>query len=200
MAAAHELSHQLRNESSLPARLIAASTLSMDAEGENVAMDTTVEGAHNGLMHSPPHRENILDRHFNYAGFAVVWDQGRLWVVEDFVHAMRTYSAEDAEGQVMKAVIADRERAKLPPLRRSAVDGLRDTACGMAQADSLQTSATSALSHKYNVVTYTSMDPAVFSASKLAERPEIQEVSVAVCFARTRTYTGGAYWVIALFR
>ena len=73
MAAAHELSHQLRNEASLPTRLTSASSLRMDAEGENVAMDVTVESAHQHLMHSPPHRANILDGHFNYAGFAAVW-------------------------------------------------------------------------------------------------------------------------------
>jgi hypothetical protein len=199
MAAAHELSHQLRNESSLLARLTAASTLRMDAEGENVAMNITLEGVHKSLMHSPPHRENILDSRFNYAGFAAVWDQGQLWVVEDFAHAIRNYSAEDAEDLVAKAIETNREKAKRPALRRTRLNWLRDVACGMARADSLQTSTTRGLSHEYNIVTYTQTDPAVFSVSKLSERPDIQAVSVAVCFARTKTYPGGAYWVIVLF-
>jgi hypothetical protein len=199
MAAAHELSHQLENEPSIPVRLTSASTLRMDAEGENVAMDVTLPGAHQGLMPSPPHRANILDQHFNYAGFSVVWDKAQLWVVEDFAHAMRTYSAEAAEDLVAKAVDTQREKAKLPAFRRASPDSLRDVACGMAQADSLQTSAVNGLSQKHSVVTYTQTDPAVFPVSKLMERPDIQTFAVAVCFARTKTYPGGAYWVIALF-
>jgi uncharacterized protein YkwD len=199
MAAARELSHQLRNEPSIPARLTAASALRMDAEGENVALDITLEGAHESLMHSPPHRANILDAHFNYAGFAVVWDKRQLWVVEDFAHAMRNYSEEDAEDRVARTIEMNRERAKLQPLRRLRVDGLHDAACGMAQADSLQTSATGSLGRKYNIVTYTQTDPAVFPASKMAARADIHNVSVAVCFARTATYPGGVYWVIVLF-
>lgn len=199
MAEAHELSHQLENESSIPARLSAATTLHVDAEGENVAMDVTLAGAHNGLMHSPPHRANILDAHFNYAGFAVVWDKRQLWVVEDFAHAARNYSTDAAEDLVARTIDSNREKAKLPLLAHVKVEGLRDAACGMAQADSLRTSAISSLSHKYNVVTYTQTDPAVFPVSKLAERPDIHDVAVGVCFARTKTYPGGAYWVIGLF-
>jgi hypothetical protein len=199
MAAAHELSHQLEDEPSLPARLTAATSLRMDAEGENVALDVTLAGAHKGLMHSPPHRANILDPHFNYAGFAAVWDKGQLWVVEDFAHAMRSYSAEDAENLVAKAIDNNRRAAKLPTLRHTEFSGLRDVACGMARADSLRTGATDDLSHKYSVVTYTQSDPTVFSVSRLAERPDIQNVGVAVCFARTKTYPGGAYWTIVLF-
>jgi uncharacterized protein YkwD len=95
MAATHELSHQLTNESSLQVRLSAASPLRMDAEGENVALNITLVGAHESLMQSPPHRATILDSRFNYAGCAAVWDKGQLWVVEDFAHAMRNYSAEE---------------------------------------------------------------------------------------------------------
>src|ERR1700722_965219 len=199
MAAAHELSHQLRNEASLPARLTAATRLRMDAEGENVAVDVTVERAHRHLMHSPPHRANILDGHFNYAGFATVWDKGQLWVVEDFAHAGHNYPADAAEDRVVKAIGAPREKSTVPPLRRISLDWLHDAACGMAQADSLQTTATSSLSRKYNVVTYTQTDPAVFPSSNLAARPDLHDVSVSVCSARTKTYPGGVYWVIALF-
>jgi hypothetical protein len=199
MAAAHELSHQLSGESSLPARLTANSLLHMDAEGENVAVDVTMQSAHQHLMHSPPHRANILDGHFNYAGFAAVWDKGQLWVTEDFAHAGHNYSVEAAENLVVKSVDTSRQKSKLQPLEHIKFEWLHDVACGMAQADSLQTSATTNLSRKYNIVTYTQTDPATFPASNLVGRPDIQKVSVAVCFARTKTYSGGVYWVIALF-
>jgi hypothetical protein len=199
MAAAHELSHQLRNEASLPTRLTSASSLRMDAEGENVAMDVTVESAHQHLMHSPPHRANILDGHFNYAGFAAVWDKGQLWVVEDFAHAGRDYSTEAAEDLVAKTIDTSRAKSRLQPLQHVKLDWLHDVACGMAQADGLRTGATTNLSHKYNVITYTQTDPAVLPASNLPGRPDIHDVSVAVCSARTKTYSSGVYWVIALF-
>ena len=199
MAAAHELTHQLENESSMPARLTAATSLHMDAEGENVALNTSVSGAHQGLMHSPPHRANILDPHFNYAGFAVVWDKRQLWVVEDFAHAGRNYSADAAEDLVAKAIDSDREKAKLAPLRRDRLASLHDAACGMAAADSLQTTAISSLSQKYSIVAYTQSDPAVFPASKLTARRDIHDFAVAACFARTKSYAGGVYWLIALF-
>jgi cysteine-rich secretory family protein len=199
MAMAHELSHQLRNEASLPTRLTSASSLRMDAEGENVAMDVTVESAHLHLMHSPPHRANILDGHFNYAGFAAVWDKGQLWVVEDFAHAGHDYSTEAAEDLVAKTIDISRAKSRLQPLQHVKLDWLHDVACGMAQADSLQTGTTTNLSHKYNVITYTQTDPAVLPASNLPGRPDIHEVSVAVCSARTKTYPSGVYWVVALF-
>ena len=171
----------------------------MDAEGENVALDITLVGAHESLMQSPPHRATILDSRFNYAGCAAVWDKGQLWVV-DFAHAMRNYSAEEAEDLIAKAIDTNREKGQLPALRRARLDLLRDVACGMARADSVQTSATLDLRHEYNVVvTDTRTDPAVFSVSKLPARPDIQKVAVAVCFARTKTYPGGASWVIVLF-
>jgi hypothetical protein len=199
MAAAHELSHQLSGEASMPARLTASTALRMDAEGENVALNVSLEGAHQGLMHSPPHRENILDPHFNYAGFATVWDKRQLWVVEDFAHAGQNYSAEAAEDVVANAIDTKREKAGVAVLQRVHLGWLHDVACGMGQADSLQTSATSNLSHQYNVVTYTQTDPAVFPVSNLAVRPDLHKVSVAVCSVRTKTYPSGVYWVIALF-
>jgi uncharacterized protein YkwD len=200
MAATHELSHQLTNESSLQVRLSAATPLRMDAEGENVAMGIALVGAHESLMQSPPHRATILDSRFNYVGCAAVWDKGQLWVVEDFAHAMRTYSAEDAEDLIAKAIDTNREKGQLPALRRARLDWLRDVACGMARADSVQTSATLDLRREYNVViTDIQTDPAVFSVSKLPARPDIQKVAVAVCFARTKTYPAGDYWVIVLF-
>jgi Cysteine-rich secretory protein family len=199
MAAAHELSHQLEGEASMSARLTAATTLRMDAEGENVALNVSLVGAHQGLMHSPPHRENILDPHFNYAGFATVWDKGQLWVVQDFAHAGQNYSPETAENLVANAIDTRREKARLPVLQRVRLGWLHDVACGMGQADSLQTSATSSLSQKYNVITYTQTDPAIFPAYKLAERQDLHNVSVAVCSARTKTYPSGVYWIIALF-
>ena len=55
------------------------------AMGENVARNTTVDGAHRALMASEHHRANILDDRFAVVGFGAVFQDGSWWVTEDFL-------------------------------------------------------------------------------------------------------------------
>src|SRR5258707_8996350 len=80
MAREQQLSHQLNGEPSLPHRLSAASVLHLDHARENVALDLTADHAHESLMLSPPHRENLLDTNYNVAGFGVVCLRGPPYV------------------------------------------------------------------------------------------------------------------------
>jgi len=48
--------------------------------GENVGVGDTIVSLHNAFMHSPPHRENIMDRRFRNVGVGVVVRNGRTWV------------------------------------------------------------------------------------------------------------------------
>lgn len=80
------LSHQFNGEGGLMQRL-RETGLPLDAVGENVAYHASVEKAFSALMNSAPHRENLLDPHFNLAGMAAFWSDGRLYVVQDFAHA-----------------------------------------------------------------------------------------------------------------
>ena len=61
-----------------PAYLTAATRSSLGARalGENVAMNGSVEAAHQRLMASPGHRANILNGAFDAVGIAVVRDAG----------------------------------------------------------------------------------------------------------------------------
>ena len=69
----------------LPAQRLAANcTLHLDRAGENVSVAGNVEQSHQGLMHSPPHRENLLNPGYNVAGFGVVRVGGSLYVAQDF--------------------------------------------------------------------------------------------------------------------
>ena len=61
MAGQRQLSHQFAGEPSLAQRLAANCTLHLDRAGENVSAAGNVEQSHQGLMHSPPHRENLLN-------------------------------------------------------------------------------------------------------------------------------------------
>lgn len=84
MASQKQLSHDLPGEPALPQRLAATCTLRLGAEGENVGVAPSVAEAHRGFMHSPHHRENVLDRDYNIAGFAVVRNGNMIYVTEDF--------------------------------------------------------------------------------------------------------------------
>jgi uncharacterized protein YkwD len=50
--------------------------------GENLAFAPSLEIAHDGLMQSPGHRENILDEEFNRVGIGVIdaGSQGKMFV------------------------------------------------------------------------------------------------------------------------
>jgi uncharacterized protein YkwD len=93
MASANQLSHDLPGEPSLPERLAAASTLRLSAEGENVGFAASAAEVHQGFMHSPHHRENLLNPDYDLAGFAVVHSGNRVYVTEDFVQSQPKHPA-----------------------------------------------------------------------------------------------------------
>ncbi len=53
--------------------------------GENVAVSPSLQGAFAALEASPPHRANILDARFTRFAVGVVLQNGRYWVVEEFL-------------------------------------------------------------------------------------------------------------------
>jgi hypothetical protein len=55
------------------------------AMGENVAASSSLREAHDALMASAPHRQNILDRRFVVVGIGAVHRDGRWWITEDFL-------------------------------------------------------------------------------------------------------------------
>jgi uncharacterized protein YkwD len=202
MVQQQQLSHQFDGEPSLPHRLASASAVHFDRAGENVALDFSAEQAHEHLMHSPPHRENLLDPGYDVAGFAVAKSEGRLYVVQDFGHSLPAYSADQTEDSITSAVNHLRQTAHLPALARRPELDLRDAACAMAQADRLGTRSMHELAQRYNVVSYTNIHPEVLpeSAAKLVNDPRIHNVAVGVCYARSNTYPTGVYWVGLAFR
>ncbi len=69
-------------------RLAANTKTQLDQAGENVAFAPTVERAQDSLMHSPPHRANLLNAGYNVAGFSVVRSGSLLYVTQDFGHSL----------------------------------------------------------------------------------------------------------------
>lgn len=82
-----QLSHQFEGEPSLMPRL-KQSGLQLSWVAENVAYNASAEKAFEALMLSPPHRQNLLDPDYNAAGFAAIWSEGKLYVVQDFARVL----------------------------------------------------------------------------------------------------------------
>ena len=53
--------------------------------GENVAVNSSLEGALTALQNSPSHRANMLDRRFTRGAVGVVFAKGVYWVTQEFV-------------------------------------------------------------------------------------------------------------------
>jgi len=198
MLEARQLSHQFRGEPALPQRLASATPLILDRSGENVALDYDAEHGHEHLMLSPPHRANLLNPAYNVVGLGVVRSGDRLYIVQDFGHALPTYSNPEVKQRVAAAVNQMRHRSRrreLPRIDRVEAD---PAACSMAQADKLGTAPVRQLAERSTVLTYTSLHPETLPSQTLRAigSRNLRSFSVGSCFARTPTYPSGMYWLV----
>lgn len=197
MATQQKLSHQLSGEPDLTHRLAANTKAHLDRSGENVAFAPSVDQAQDGLMHSPPHRANLLDSGYNVAGFSVVRSGSLLYVTQDFGHSLPSYTDEEAEVLVSRGVERMRDQTRLPRLER--VDGKEaaSTACVMAESDSLSSASPKAR----EILRYTTSQPQILpeNASRAIRSRSVRSFGVGSCYARTPSYPTGVYWVAILF-
>lgn len=99
MAQHGRISHQFSGEPDLSGRLARAG-LRFTVASENVGQAQSAQELHVLWMHSPAHRENLLDPQVDSAGFAVAARNGQLFAVEDFAHVLVMLSLEAQERQV----------------------------------------------------------------------------------------------------
>lgn len=198
MLEAHQLSHQFSGEPSLVQRLASTSSLQLDQAAENVALDYSAEGGHEHLMLSPPHRANLLNPTYNVVGLGVVRSGDRLYIVQDFARALPTYSADEVKDHIAAAVNQARREARRSALPRQDLQNADAAACSMAQADKLGTSPARELAHRSTVLTYTSMHPDALpkGTSHAIDSPNLRNLSIGACYARTNTYPTGVYWIV----
>jgi len=198
MFAARQLSHQFEGEPSLPQRLGSATRTNLDQEGENVALDMDAEDGHKHLMLSPPHRANLLNPDYNVIGLGVVRSGDRLYIVQDFGHALPNYSAAEVKDRIAATVAQTRHQANQPALTRRDLPTADDAACSMAHADKLGTSPVHQLAQRYTVLTYTSVHPETLpvNTGRMLSNHNLRSFSVGTCYARTETYPTGVYWVV----
>jgi hypothetical protein len=149
-------------------------------------------------MHSPPHRENLLNPGYNVAGFGVVRAGPSLYVTQDFGHSLPAYSPRQAGGLVSGSIARIRREANLPQLQWMDSDAAESAACSMARADSLKTVA----SRGSYIVRYTTAQPEILpdAAAKAIEDRAMHTFSVGTCYARTSSYPNGVYWVTLVLR
>ena len=196
--AARQLSHQFEGEPSLPQRLADGSHTQLDEAGENVALDFDAERGHQHLMLSPPHRANLLNPAYNVVGLGVVRSGDRLYIVQDFGHALPTYSLAEVKDRIAATVAQARRQTNQPAFVRRDLPTADAAACSMAQADKLGTSPVHQLAQRYTVLAYTSLRPETLpdNASQLFGSHVLRSFSVGACYARSETYPSGAYWVV----
>lgn len=198
MFSARQLSHQLGGEPSLAGRLAAATRTQLDQEGENVALDFDAADAQKNLMLSPPHRANLLNSAYNVIGLGVVRSGNRLYIVQDFGHALPTYSPTEVKDRVAAAVAHILHQSGEPDLTQRDLPAANAAACSMAHADKINTASVQQLAQRYSVLSYTTLHPETLpaDANHALRTHNLRSFSVGTCYARTETYPTGAYWVV----
>ena len=200
MVANQRLEHQFPGEPSLLQRIADVSLLPLDRAGENIANATSPDDAHETLMRSPPHRENLLDARFNAVGIAAVWSQGRLYVVQDFAHTVPSYSPRQTSKLVGQAVGEARLSAGFDELAQFTSPRLDDAACSLAKQDHPNARLIAASFADRKTITYTQTRPEILpsEARRLLDDPSLRQFAVGSCYARNAAYPNGIYWVAIL--
>lgn len=117
------LSHDYPGEPPLEERAKQAG-VHFQTVAENIASGWSAEQIDNAWMHSPSHRENILDPRLNALGVAVVQRGSQLYAVEDFAATVQALSAKQVEERV-------RDLLRQTSVDASAAAGPAEIACRM---------------------------------------------------------------------
>jgi uncharacterized protein YkwD len=197
MAQHSQLSHRFEGEPALQIRF-SNESLPSDRQSENVALNSLdIASAHEGLMHSPPHRASILDPAFNVVGVGVLRSGEDIYVTEDFARKLPEYSEPQAEASAQAAVEQyAKSRGLRAPVRRPQLQ-LRHMACTMALSDALDSSDALRLPGVHGVLAWTADDPAQLPKG-IAQvlSPQTSGYSLGACFAPSVSHPGGVYWIV----
>jgi hypothetical protein len=195
MAQRHAISHEFPGEADMTARVVATG-LHLKSTGENVAASPTAEHAHDALMHSPPHRENILHPKFDHVGIGVVREGDVLYVTEDFATSVEGYSTAEAEQLILRSIRKLREQSGAKPLKSVASPKLHALVCEMAGKDLLSMAKLTTLPSVSTTVVFTAAD---LSESNKALAPlktaSGSSMSVGACYSSSASHPIPTYWV-----
>lgn len=96
----NDLQHQFAGEPDVPTRAGQAGA-HFQAIAENIALGPNAMDIEKQWMHSAQHRTNILDPQMNIIGIALIHNNGEVWAVEDFAHAVEALGPSEIEGRVI---------------------------------------------------------------------------------------------------
>jgi hypothetical protein len=100
-----ELSHQYAGEPELEERA-GRDGAHFSTVAENIAVASNAQVVETEWMHSPPHRQNILDPRLTTIGIGLVRQGNNLWAVEDFSAAVAQMGSTQIEQKIEQLVAA----------------------------------------------------------------------------------------------
>ena len=196
MADKHALSHQFPGEPVMRDRLGAVG-LRFDAAAENVADAESADEAHDALMHSPPHRTNLLNPKYNSVGIGVAENNGQLYVVEDFAHSIPTQSAEQVEDEIITDFNRLRASHGLGVVEAVKSDDLRKLACNGKRGTVRARDVLATAPNASRVFAFTVTDPSKLPGSLLqASHDAASRMNIGACFTPSQATSYAAFWVV----
>lgn len=157
-----------------------------------------------GLLNSADIQKVLLNPAYSVTGLAEVQNGAELFIVANLVRPLQALSPDEVENLVVESLQQSRRSAKLMPFNVVRMRQLRGVACDMAKKDSLEAELVNpyvgyvgAPSNNVRNFTFTTFDPGTLphSVQNAGDDPKINSASVGVCFARSKTYPDGPYWV-----
>jgi cysteine-rich secretory family protein len=197
LASHKSLSHRFRGEPELPARASAAGAR-FSSVGENVAFAPTVPRAHDGLMHSPPHRANILSPEFTSVGIAIVARGDELYITQDFSRTLPSYTAQNFEQGVIASFKRARRSNALAGVDANIDPALEQAAC---QAKLDPKSVLNRIPDASSVAVFTASRPDDLppTMQQTAADPKVRRMSIGACLQPADSKGFAKYWVVAAF-
>ncbi|HEY3768135.1 MAG TPA: CAP domain-containing protein [Candidatus Angelobacter sp.] len=192
-----KLSHQFPAEPSVPER-IGATGARFTLSAENVARTEYLEDVHPALMNSPGHRANILNPKYNAVGIGVVEKAGKIYVTQDFIFLIATYSEEQFAQAFAEAFNETRKSKGVKKLDAQTDKLLHDAACSTS-GDSNKLADLGA--DVRSVVVFTSSEPHQLPADLMgrATDPLFHHMNFGVCYRPDHEHGYANFWVVATF-
>ena len=177
---------------------LSRTTFRASAAAENVAFSVDVEQAHRGLMASPGHRANILNKDLTAAGIGIVADKdGAIYVVEDFAAPIVSVTDEEAALRLVAVLESARARLAGRPLPRD--ERLSHLLASYLEELVAADSVTIGDPPPYGagwLFTYTTTDPSKIPDTARGKLGRAEGFALAVSYRKTRAYPFGTYWVV----
>jgi uncharacterized protein YkwD len=86
--------------------------------GENIALDTSVEAAHQHLMNSPGHRANILDKNFTHLGVGVYFNGSQYSITQMFMRKNPVIDSNSLSLNILQWVNQHRRLYRVPSIKK----------------------------------------------------------------------------------